>query len=95
MNTGVVPGFSTHDEMADLVAAGLTPYEALRSATANGAEFLGEGAHRGIVAPGQEADLVLLDANPLVDINSSRRIAGVMVRGRWLSSTDLIAGTRD
>jgi imidazolonepropionase-like amidohydrolase len=85
MNTGVVPGFSAHDEMADLVAAGLTPFEALRAATANAAEFLGERGDRGTVAVGQKADLLLLDGSPLRDIANTRRISGVMVRGRWLS----------
>jgi hypothetical protein len=91
MNTGVVPGFSTHDELADLVAAGLTPYEALRAATANAAEFLGERGRRGTVAVGQHADLVLLEADPLTAIGNSRRIAGVMLRGRWFSRADLDA----
>jgi imidazolonepropionase-like amidohydrolase len=91
MNTGVVPGFSTHDEMADLVAAGLRPYDALRAATANAAEFLGEPGQRGTVEVGQRADLVLLDANPLVDIANSRRIAGVVLRGRWFSRADIAA----
>jgi hypothetical protein len=90
MNTGVVPGWSTHDEMADLVAAGLPRYEVLRAATANAAEFLGAG-ERGTVAVGQRADLVLLDANPLLDIANTRRISGVMLRGRWLSAGDLAA----
>lgn len=89
MNTGVVPGFSAHDELADLVAAGLTPFEALRAATANAADFLGPGKQRGIVAVGQNADLVLLDANPLTDIANSRRIAGVVLRGKWLSRADI------
>lgn len=87
MNTGVVPGFSVHDELADLVAAGLTPFEALRAATANAAEFLGPGPQRGTVAVGQNADLVLLDANPLESIANSRRIAGVVPRGRWVSAS--------
>ena len=89
MNTGVVPGFSVHDELADLVAAGLTPFEALRAATANAAEFLGPGEQRGIIAVGQNADLVLLEANPLVSIAHSRRIAGVVLRGRSLSQADV------
>ena len=89
MNTGVVPGFSAHDELADLVSAGLTPFAALRAATANAADFLGPGKQRGIVAVGQRADLVLLDANPLTDIANSRRIAGVMLRGRWFSQADI------
>jgi hypothetical protein len=91
MNTGVVPGFSAHDEMADLVAAGLPRYAVLRAATANAAEFLGEEGERGTVAVGQRADLVLLDANPLGDIANTRRIAGVMLRGRWLSAGEIAA----
>jgi imidazolonepropionase-like amidohydrolase len=89
MNTGVVPGFSTHDELAELVAAGLTPFEALRAATANAAEFLAVPGQRGLVAVGQNADLLLLDANPLESIVNSRRIAGVMLRGRWVSQADI------
>lgn len=90
MNTGVVPGFSAHDELADLVAAGLTPYEALRAATANAAEFLGERT-RGTIAVGQDADLLLLDADPLKDIANTRRVAGVMLGQRWLARGDLDA----
>jgi imidazolonepropionase-like amidohydrolase len=89
MNPGVVPGFSVHDELADLVAAGLTPYEALRAGTANAAEFLAVGNQRGTVAVGQNADLVLLDANPLVEIGNTRRIAGVVLRGRWIAKSEI------
>jgi imidazolonepropionase-like amidohydrolase len=89
MNTGVVPGFSTHDELGELVAAGLTPFEALRAATANAAEFIGATDQRGEIAVGQNADLVLLDANPLESIANTRRIAGVMLRGQWLSRSDI------
>jgi imidazolonepropionase-like amidohydrolase len=89
MNTGVVPGYSAHDELADLVAAGLTPWQALHAATVNGAEFLGQPGDRGTVAVGQKADLVLLDANPFEDIANTRRIAGVAVRGRWFSREEL------
>lgn len=89
MNTGVVPGFSTHDELGELVAVGLTPFEALRAATANAAEFLAAADQRGVVAVGQNADLVLLDANPLENIANTRRIAGVMLRGQWLSRSDI------
>ena len=64
-----VPGFATHRELDALVAAGLTPYEALRTGTVAVAEFL--HANTGIVAVGREADLVLLDANPLADISNS------------------------
>jgi imidazolonepropionase-like amidohydrolase len=78
-----VPGFSLHRELDALVAAGLTPYDALHTGTAAVAEFFDSNA--GIVAVGRDADLVLLDANPLDDIRNSRRIHGVMLRGQWHS----------
>lgn len=79
-----VPGFSLHRELEFLVSAGLTPYAALRTGTVAAAEFL--GTNTGVVAVGRDADLVLLDANPLPDIRNARRIHGVMVRGDWFSS---------
>lgn len=82
-----VPGFSIHRELDLLVGAGLTPYEALRTGTVAVGEFLDSGA--GVVETGREADLVLLDANPLADIRNSRRIHGVMVRGEWYSAAEL------
>lgn len=82
-----VPGFSLHDELDLLVAAGLTPYEALRTGTASVAEFL--GSNTGIVAVGRRADLVLLDANPLADVRHAQRIHGVALRGVWHSSDAL------
>ena len=82
-----VPGFSLHRELQALVAAGLTPYEALRTGTAAVADFL--GSNGGVVVEGRDADLVLLDANPLLDIENSRRIHGVMLRGQWLSAAEL------
>lgn len=82
-----VPGFATHRELDVLVAAGLTPYEALYSGTAAVAEFL--GSNTGLVTIGREADLVVLDANPLEDIRNSRRIHGVMLRGHWHSAAAL------
>ncbi|HYV96357.1 MAG TPA: amidohydrolase family protein [Gemmatimonadaceae bacterium] len=95
MNTGVVPGWSAHDELEDLVAAGLSPFDALRAATSNAAEFLGEPGDKGTIAVGQKADLVLLDANPLTDIANSRKIAGVMLRGRWMSGADIASMLRE
>lgn len=82
-----VPGFAVHRELEALVAAGLTPYEALRTGTAAVAEFL--GTEGGIVAVGRDADLVLLDANPILDIGNSRRIHGVVLRGTWYSASEL------
>lgn len=84
----VVPGFSLHDELRELVAAGLTPYEALRTATANAAEFLRTDKF-GIVAEGKVADLILVEANPLKDVSNASRRAGVMVKGQWFSEEEL------
>jgi imidazolonepropionase-like amidohydrolase len=82
-----VPGFSAHRELDVFVASGLTPFEALQTGTAAVAEFLGTNA--GYVQVGKDADLVLLDANPLGDIQNSRRIHGVMLRGVWYSGKTL------
>jgi len=84
----MVPGFSLHDELQELVAAGLTPYEALRTATANPAEFLGSNEF-GIVAIGKRADLILVDGDPLKSISHAARRTGVMVRGRWFTEKEL------
>ena len=84
-----VPGFALHRELEFIVAAGISPYEALKSGTANPASYFGQDAEYGRVQEGLVADLVLLDANPLVDIGNSRRIHGVMLRGRWLSRGEL------
>lgn len=89
-----VPGFSMHEELATLVAAGLTPYEALRTGTVNVAEHLGV-LDRGTVAEGQAADLILLRANPLEDVANVREIEGVMIQGRWLDSAAIEAGLED
>jgi imidazolonepropionase-like amidohydrolase len=88
---GVLPGFSLHDELRLLVAAGLTPYQALRTATANPAEFLGRSHEFGIVTVGARADLLLLDSNPLLDVANATRRIGVMVRGRWLTENQVRA----
>ncbi len=89
LNVGTVPGFSAHDELQELVDAGLSPYYALRAATANASVFLGSSPCIGQVRAGCVADLLLLDANPLSSIGNTRRIAGVMVRGRWSSRQEL------
>lgn len=83
-----VPGFSAHRELGALVAAGLTPYEALRTGTVNVAKFIGEEGRAGIVRPGARADLILLDANPLQDVANTLRISGIVVNGRWISGDD-------
>ncbi len=79
-----VPGFSTHQELEYLVAAGLSPYEALRTGTVNVAQYLGRTNDSGTIQAGNRADLVLLNGNPLGDIRQTRSIEGVMVGDRWL-----------
>ncbi len=81
-NACLVAGFSLHDELAALVSAGLTPRDALVAATTAPATFLKRNDVLGRVATGQMADLILLDADPLVDINNTRRIQAVIANGR-------------
>ena len=88
-NPYVYPGFSLHDELGLLVRAGLTPAEALRTATINPAGFLGLTDSLGTVAQGKVADLVLLDANPLSDIANTKRIRAVIQGGRLLKRSAL------
>ena len=84
------PGFSLHDELELMVSdIGLTPTEALQSATRLPAEFIGLGATLGTIEKGKLADLVLLDANPLLDIKNTRRITAVIVGGRMLDKAEL------
>jgi len=87
-NQLLVPGLSLHEEMALLVAAGLTPVEAVTAATRKAAELLGADS-LGRVAAGKVADLVVLDANPATDIGATRRIAFVIVRGVMITPDSL------
>jgi imidazolonepropionase-like amidohydrolase len=84
-----VPGFSAHRELRSLVDAGLTPYQALRTGTANVGVYFKTESTTGTIATGKRADLLLLDANPLQDIDNTWKIAGVMVNGRWMSRAEI------
>jgi len=77
------------NELTQLVAAGLSPREALESATLAPARLLGWSHEMGSVETGKIADLVLLDGNPLQDIGNTRRVAGVVAQGRYYSRQDL------
>jgi len=81
-NLLVYPGSGLHDELGFLSAAGLSPQSALAAATTAPARFLNLEAELGTIAPGMLADLVLLDADPLVDIANTRTIRAVMANGR-------------
>jgi imidazolonepropionase-like amidohydrolase len=90
-NSYVYPGFSLHDELDQLVAAGLSPLEALRSATLHAAAFMRLDHEYGRVAEGYRADLVLLDADPLDDIRHTRRVSAVVFGGAVFDAADLAA----
>ncbi len=85
----VFPGSSLHEELALLVEAGLTPMESLQTATRNPAEFLGKLDSQGTIAVGKNADLLLLDANPLDDIRNTHKIRALILRGKLLDRAAL------
>jgi hypothetical protein len=84
-----VPGFSLHDELAEFVEAGLTPMEALQTATLNPARYFGMTDAFGTVELGKTADLILLEANPLDNIRNTQKIAGVILNGRLITKPEL------
>ena len=88
-NPFVLAGFSVHEELTNLVEAGMTPYEALYAGTQCAAEFLGASGMFGVIAAGARADLILLNSNPLDDVSAVSEPEGVMVRGVWLTSDKL------
>jgi imidazolonepropionase-like amidohydrolase len=88
-NHYLYPGFSLHDELALFVQAGLTPMEALQTATINPAKFLGTTDSLGTIEKGKIADVVLLDANPLTDIRNTQKINAVFVNGKYLPKQKL------
>jgi imidazolonepropionase-like amidohydrolase len=82
-----VPGFSIHREMQLYVDAGMTPYDVLSSGTRVVGDYFGENF--GTIAVGEGADLILVDGNPLEDIENASRISGVMARGRYVSREEI------
>jgi hypothetical protein len=88
-NPCLAPGFSLHDELRELVAAGLSTRAALAAATISPARFLRATDSLGTVSPGKLADLVLLDGDPLIDIGNSRRIRAVFLDGRLFTRAEL------
>jgi len=86
---GLVPGFALHRELRELVDVGLTPFEALRTSTTRPFEYLGESDKAGTIEVGKHSDLLLLEANPLKDISAASQVAGVLIRGRWVSAGEI------
>jgi imidazolonepropionase-like amidohydrolase len=85
------PGSALHEDLAYLVEAGLTPMQALQAATAKPAEFLHRSAEQGTIEVGKRADLVLLDADPLENIQNTQKIRAVILNGKLLDRRDLDA----
>jgi imidazolonepropionase-like amidohydrolase len=85
------PGATLHEELQQLVAAGLTPRDALEAATLAPARLLGWDDAMGAIEPGKLADMVLVNGNPLVDIGNTRKIAAVFARGKYYARKDLDA----
>lgn len=94
-NPFVVAGYSAHEELENLVASGLSSFEALRAGTSGAAEFMRAGEEWGTVAKGRRADLLLLEANPLEDVRNAARRVGVMIRGAWCTEAELQARLED
>lgn len=88
-NPGLLYGFSLHQELALYVKTGLTPLQALQTATINPAKFFSWEKDLGTVEKGKFADLVLLDANPLIDIENTKKIFAVVANGRYLGRQSL------
>jgi len=88
-NSFVYPGVALHEELTWFVKAGLTPAEALRSATIHPASFFGQEDHMGQVKEGYEADMALLKGNPLEDINQTQNIHLVILNGKQILTEDM------
>jgi imidazolonepropionase-like amidohydrolase len=89
-NAFIVPGQSVHLELANFVAAGLSPGQALFAATGEPDRMLGELGGAGTISSGRRADLLLLSADPLVDVRNARARVGLVLAGRWMEETELM-----
>ncbi|PYS99704.1 MAG: hypothetical protein DMF63_10290 [Acidobacteria bacterium] len=91
LNQGAIgtAGLMLHDELSILVQAGLSPFEALQTATINPARFMRREKDLGTIEVGKIADIIMLDGNPLADISNTRKINAVIVGGRILDRNDL------
>jgi imidazolonepropionase-like amidohydrolase len=89
-NGGIVAGFGDHREVELLVEAGFTPLEAIKIASFNGAKFLGEDARIGSIAPGKQADLMVVKGNPATNIADIEKVEVVFKDGVGYDSEKLI-----
>jgi imidazolonepropionase-like amidohydrolase len=78
----LVQGFAVHDELQNLIECGLSNYDALKTATVNPATYLGILIRTGTIESGKEADMILLEGNPLDDIRNTRKIISVFSNGK-------------
>jgi imidazolonepropionase-like amidohydrolase len=85
----IIPGFSVHEQLKMFVSAGLTPYQALKTGTYNAAECLEILDKSGTIEVGKNADLVLLNGNPLENINNTSNIEGIILKGVWFPQNEL------
>jgi imidazolonepropionase-like amidohydrolase len=85
----LIPGYSLHEELALLTEAGLSPMQALQTATKNPADFMGVIQKQGTIEAGKNADLLLLDANPLNDIRNTKKIRALVIHGKLLDRAAL------
>jgi hypothetical protein len=86
---GTFPGLSLHEELALFVEAGLTPFQALKTATVNAVKYTGQLNVLGTIEKGKIADLIILDANPLEDIHNTQKIHAVILNGKMLDRSHL------
>lgn len=84
-----VPGISTHHELQYLVDAGLTPYQALKTGTINVGSFYKKSNEIGVIKQGANADLILLNGNPMQDISNTKKIEGVLIGNKWMNRATL------
>lgn len=88
----VIPGYSLHDELELMVAAGVPTLKALQSATSEPAAAFGLSSTLGAITPGQSADLLVIDGDPVQDISNTRRSSAVVSNGNWVQQTRVTVG---
>jgi hypothetical protein len=89
---GIIPGFSIHEELRTLAENGFSPYDAIRTATANASTVVATMTGQddfGTIEIGKRADLILLGKNPLADVQHLKNPLGVMAAGRWFDKNDI------